>query len=129
MSEWKNMEINKNLIKRTTDTAVLIAMPHKSEYDGYSFWHPQKLVRRGRHAAAVSIGYTSEFVFRLKKYGHGRYNFREVLDEIPLAGDEMELILGNLSIYEQRADEPLIYTPEKIDPENATADESLIDHD
>lgn len=124
MCNWKNLQINKNLIKYDTGKAVLIAMPHSSEYDGYKFWHPSKLVRPGSHAAAVTIGYTDEFVFRLKKYGNGRYNSREVLDEIPLAGDEMAAIFG-IPLSDQ--EEPLIYTPETLEPENLGVDESLID--
>lgn len=125
---WKNLNINNNLIKAETDRAVLIALPHKSDYNGYSFWHPAKLVRESRQAGKSSIGYTDEFVFRLKKYGKGKYNCREVLDEIPLAADEIEAIFyASADDYEPQ--EPEIYTPPRIDPENATVDESLLDID
>ena len=40
--------------------------------NGYSFWHPAKLVSSGRNSFSVSIGYTDDFTFRLKKYGKGR---------------------------------------------------------
>ena len=127
---WKNIDINKNLVKAGTERAVLIAMPHNSEFGGYSFWHPAKLVRNGNRGDMVSIGYTDEFQFRLKKYGKGRYNSREVIDEIPLAGDEFEAIFKSLGDdIALPPEEPLIYTPEHLDPENATADESLIDYD
>ena len=91
---WKTISINKNQIKAETGKAVLIAMPHKSDYDGYSFWHSAKLVRDGKHSAAVSISYTDDFVFRLKKYGKGRFNRNEVIDEIPIAADEFEMIFS-----------------------------------
>ena len=125
---WKNIIINRNLIKAATDRAVLIAMPHNSDYDGYSFWHPSKLVREYNNT--VSIGYTYEFVFLLKKYGKGIYNRWNVLDEIPLSGEDMGSVFADLNgNFIPPDDEPLIYTPEHRNPENSTADESLIDYD
>lgn len=128
--KWKGLQINSNLIKANTGKSVLINMPHNSDYDGYAFWHPAKLVWDGAHRAAVSIRYTDGFVFYLKKYGKGRYNSRELLDEIQLAPDEMEAVFaaidGNIIAPET---EPLIHIPEHIEPENAKADESLIDYE
>lgn len=125
---WKNIDINKNLIKAESERAVLIAMPHNSEYDGYKFWHPSKLVRDSWVGGKVSIGYTNDFVFRLKKYGGGKYNGREVLDEISLEADEFESIFKETA-NDVEPQEPEIYTPPHIEPEGAKADESLIDYD
>lgn len=126
---WKSININKHNIIVDTGKAVLIACPHNSEFDGYTFWHASKLVHEGRHKGAVSISYTDEFTFHLKKYGKGRYNYREVLDEIPLAADEIEEIFGvidaNISaptfknMYET-------HKPVELEAEQAEADESLI---
>lgn len=124
---WKTLNINKNNIITETDRAVLIACPHASDYDGYSFWHPSKLVRNGRHRAAVSISYTEEFTFRLKKYGKGKYNSREVLDEVQLGYDEIEDVFGVIDDCIYPPDEPLIYTPDPIEPEHAEVDPSLRD--
>lgn len=123
---WHSLNINKNNIKAETGKAVLIACPHKSEFDGYAFWHPAKLVRSGRHSAAVSFSYTETFDFRLKKYGKGKYNKREVLDEVVVGYKEIEEIFGVIddgTYY----DEPMIYTPDPIDPEHAGVDPSLRD--
>ena len=65
-------------------------MPHSSSYDGYVFWHPSKLVRDGRNSASVSIGYNDEFKFHLKKYGKGKTNYKDVLDEVELDSSEFE---------------------------------------
>ena len=89
---WKEININSNLIKRETGRAVLIALPHNSEYNGYSFWFPSKLVKKGKNSAAVSLSYTDDFSFRFVKHGKGRYNRNEVIDEIPIAADEFEAI-------------------------------------
>ena len=89
---WKEININSNLIKRETGKAVLIALPHSSGYNGYSFWFPSKLVTKGKNLSAVSLRYTDDFSFRFVKYGKGRYNRNEVIDEITIAADEFEAI-------------------------------------
>lgn len=94
MANWKNININTNQIKAETGKAVLIAMPHNSDYDGYVFWHTSKLIRNGRHSASVSLGYTDDFTFTLKKYGKGRYNSREVIDEKVIDVEEFENAFG-----------------------------------
>lgn len=89
---WKEININSNLIKRETGRAVLIALPHNSNYNGYSFWFPSKLVKKGKNSAAVSLSYTEDFSFRFVKHGKGRYNRNEVIDEITIAADEFEVV-------------------------------------
>ena len=42
---WHKITISANSIEASTDKAVLIKMKHKSNYDGFVFWHPKKLVR------------------------------------------------------------------------------------
>lgn len=91
---WKNVNVNKNQIEIDTGKSVLINCPHNSNYDGYSFWHTSKLVRAGRHSASVSIGYTDDFKFALKKYGKGKYNKSEVLDEVEIDVEEFEEMFG-----------------------------------
>lgn len=87
---WKNLEVNKNNIEYRTIKAILIKMPNKSEFKGYSFWHPAKLVREGRQVNLVNMAYTDEFVFNLKKYGQGRYNRKEVIDSVDITAEQME---------------------------------------
>lgn len=88
--EWNNINISKNKIITENDKSVLIAMPKNSHYAGYSFWHLKKLIRKGRNHGAISIGFTNEFLFRLKKYGNGKWNKSEVLDEIEINSYEIE---------------------------------------
>ena len=125
---WYKSQVHKNSIITDTGKSVLIALPHKSEYDGFAFWHPSKLVREGKYRNTVSISYNEDFVFRLKKYGKGKYNCREIIDEIPLAADEIDLIYKSFEGSDE-PEPPLIYTPEKLEPENTVADESLIDYE
>ena len=83
---WKNININKQNIETETARSVLIKMPNNSDYKGFKFWHPAKLVREGRHSNAVSIGYTDEFEFKLFKSGK---NYK-VLAELKIGVEEFE---------------------------------------
>ena len=87
---WKNIEINVQNIENDTGKAVLIKMPNKSKYAGYKFWHPSKLVRYGSNSYARSIGYNDTFTFKLLKYGNGKYNKFDVIDEIEISVEEFE---------------------------------------
>lgn len=88
--EWKKVHFNAQNIEHETGKATLIKMPKKSAYAGYKFWHPAKLVRtEGGKGYFVSFSYTDDFTFTLKKYGNGKYNGREVIDEVTLKGDEI----------------------------------------
>lgn len=129
---WRSININKQNIKAETDKAVLIALPHNSDYDGWCFWHSSKLVREGRNSNAVTISYTEDFTFYLKKYGKGKYNSRDVIDEAQLGYDELEEIFGvmneNISAPAYKSDYET-HKPAKVEATEQTADESLIDNE
>lgn len=115
---WKNININIQNIVVETEKAILIKMPNNSEYKGYSFWHPSKLVRNGRHSYSVSIGYTNDFKFNLKKYGKGKWNSKDIIDEIEIDSEDFEKSFG---IMDQNISSPnndsylKIYEPIKVD--------------
>jgi hypothetical protein len=88
--EWKSININLNQIETVTDKSVLINMPKKSTYADYRFWHPAKLVRRGRHSDAVSVSFTNKFKFNLFKNGKGRYNKYQILNKIEIDAEELQ---------------------------------------
>lgn len=129
---WKNININKQNIKTETANAVLFKMPHKSGYDGFVFWHPSKLVREGRHSNAVSIGYTDDFKFRLKKYGNGRFNSNEVIDEKEITAAEFEEAFGimddNISSPKSKSDYET-HKPQEVGAVETEADENLVDNE
>lgn len=91
---WKNIEINLQNIETNTGNATLIKMPNNSDYAGYKFWHPSKLVRYGSNSYARSIGYTDNFTFKLFKNGKGKYNKFDVIDEIEIDAEEFEEAFG-----------------------------------
>nr|DAT71107.1 MAG TPA: hypothetical protein [Caudoviricetes sp.] len=70
---WKNININKQNIQYETEKAILIKLPNSSEYKGYCFWHPLKLVKPGRHRNAVSIIYNDSFTFKIFRKEQTRY--------------------------------------------------------
>lgn len=87
---WKNININTQNIEAQSDKATLIKMPNNSIYKGWSFWHTNKLVRDGKNSYSISIGYNDDFTFRLVKYGHGKWNKRQVLNETTISVEEFE---------------------------------------
>lgn len=91
---WKNIEINLQNIEKNTGKATLIKMPNNSDYAGYKFWHPSKLVRYGSNSYARSIGYTDNFTFKLFKNGKGKYNKFDLIDEVEIDAEEFEEAFG-----------------------------------
>lgn len=129
---WKNININKQNIKTETASAVLFKMPHNSRYDGFVFWHSSKLVREGRHSNAVSIGYTDDFKFKLKKYGNGKYNSHEVIDEKEITAAEFEEAFGimddNISSPKSKSNYET-HKPQEVEAVETEADENLVDNE
>lgn len=91
---WKNININIQNFEYDSGKATLIKMPNNSDYAGYKFWHSNKLIRYGNNSYSRSIGYTDEFIFKLKKYGKGKYNGADVIDEIEISVEEFEEAFG-----------------------------------
>ena len=117
---WKNIEINLQNIEGGTEKATLIKMPNKSKYAGYKFWHPSKLIRRGSNSYARSIGYTDSFTFKLKKYGNGKWNKNEVIDEKEISVEEFEEAFKCMEDCTQAKNNDsylIVEEPEKVEKE------------
>lgn len=111
---WHKLYFNSQNIEHETAKAVLIKMPNKSEYAGYKFWHPTKLVREeGGKGYHMSFSFTEEFQFTIRKYGQNR----KVTAEKIIGWDEMlesfeqvnEQICGHEEAYLEVAE------PDKVD--------------
>lgn len=95
---WKTFNINRNQIEHETERAVLIKMPNKGRYAGWTFWWPKKLVKEGPNRAAVTIVYNpmmSEFkVFKsspktFKRLGEDTLSADDILEEFEVTNDNI----------------------------------------
>ena len=84
---WYKIKISANNIEASTDKAVLIKMKRNSNYDGFVFWHPSKLVRK--EGKMLTFSFNDEFKFNLKKYGQGKWNSRNVVREDSIGANVM----------------------------------------
>lgn len=103
---WDSFFVNSQNIKAMTGKAVLIALPHKSEYDGYKFWISTKLVDYAVDENAARVIYNDKFTFKLRKYGNGKYNQREIIDEIEISAAELARVFTKapLNCAEKKAE-------------------------
>ena len=96
MATWIKCNLNVQNIETETEKAVLIKMPHKSNYDGFKFWHPKKLVREaGGKGYFLTFSFTDEFEFKIFKNGNGRYNQRDIISETVISAAEMAVQFTN----------------------------------
>ena len=124
MADWKTINFNSQNIKFETAKAVLIKMPNKSDYAGYMFWHPSKLVRdlqRG-NGYFKTLSFTDGWEFRVFKEGKDK----KILDEQVLGPEEMlemfdvvsetiERQSNSKSFYEEEEPEPIVGDVEILD--------------
>ncbi len=111
---WHKVYFNSQNIEHDTAKAVLIKMPNKSEYAGYKFWHPTRLVREeGGKGYHMSFSFTEEFQFTIRKYGQNRQVTAEKIigwDEMLEAFEQVnEQICGHEETYLEVAE------PDKVD--------------
>ncbi len=97
---WKEIWINESQIEVQGEKSVLIKMPEDSEYNGFKFWHPSKLVRCQERSndsgtytwynGMYSFSYTGEFKFHLMKYGNSGYSKFQASEELDIEVETME---------------------------------------
>lgn len=83
---WKKIKVNIQNIKHETDKAMLIAMPHSSDYDGFTFWISKKLVRDGSNDFEMLVSINEDMTFNLKRTSEKTH---KVLDEKEVGCDEL----------------------------------------
>ena len=123
---WETVEFNKNQIKAETERAILLNCPHSSYYDGYSFWIPLSFVREGNRGNTLIFAYPENFEFTLRKYGKGKYNKRDVIDEVVICGDDIKDIYSGIYCGKKE----VVYNPfetHKPEPLKAEHSEALGD--
>ena len=112
---WKQISIE---VERAIEckNSYKFYMPVGVGFDGYSFFHPIKLVEwQGCYVLTVK----DSWQFKLTKSEKIEEGVWEVVDEVMLALDEMEALLSST---------PLLHTPPLLDPlEDVEALEDLLD--
>ena len=84
-TNWKKILFNIQNIETETEKAILINLPHNSEYDGWSLWIAKKLIKEGTHSYTRSILCTDSFTFTIKNGD----------DEKNITANELEEIFKN----------------------------------
>lgn len=109
---WKTININKQQVKEEQVNAMLIKMPNNSDYKGYCFWFPKKLIREGRHKNALSLSYTEDFTFRISKLSNGKVIKDEINAE--MFEEAFEVINDNIVAPNDKS-YLIVEEPEKIE--------------
>ena len=80
---WVSVVVNKSLVVRESDNALLIKMPRKSGFNGFAFWFPKSLIQvYNDYSIFLCTSYDS--IYTIRKYGKGLYNKTELLNEIKI---------------------------------------------
>lgn len=123
---WKKINIVENNIEAITNKAYLIKMPNNSKYKGYKFWHTDKLIKK--HGKIYKVIYNDDFVFKLMKYGEGKYNFKDIVKEVEIDSLELESQFEqiNENLKSTKDDSYLIVKePKKVDKKVTIKDEFI----
>ena len=129
---WYKINFNALNIEYETEKATLIKMPRNSNYPGYCFWHPKKLVRENKIGKGyfLTFSFDETFKFKLQKFSNSKFK-KELLDEVILDYEEIqnEFEKGNETIeeIEKQVKENEIITYEIIKPEKIKDKEVIID--
>lgn len=121
---WKQIVFNVQNIEQQTEKAVLIKMPRSSRYDGWTFWHPKKLVRVvGGKGYYLSLAYTNDWKFTLRKGNQTKVvGVKEIEEAFNKGSQAFQFAIEQTKPYEP------IHVPEKLElDEEVTVIEDLKD--
>ena len=117
---WYKINFNALNIEYETEKATLIKIPRNSNYAGYCFWHPKKLVRENEIGKGyfLTFSFDETFKFKLQKFSNSKFK-KELLDEVILDYEEIqnEFEVGNETIEEierQKVEYNIITTEIKV---------------
>lgn len=125
MAEWKSIIFKEKFVKKSGEKASLIICPYQSKYEGYSFWHPTKLIYTTNKPGILTLRYTDEFEFRLTKCG---YFGNKVGDPMKVTAAEIAALDWGSDVDESELNPYETHKPEPLKPiKNPTALEELLD--
>lgn len=133
MRKWKRLRVAVRHIEYNNGNRARLRMPHNSEYDGYIFWIPSKLIELNpmwteEGTRTCQILYTDEFKFKLKKLGYDRFDKLITVDEKEITPQELRKAFTNINTEPTDREEPLIHRPSKLEPlANVEPLEELLD--
>ena len=121
-TEWKSFEINIQNVEKETGSSILVKCPNSSNYHGYTFWFPSKLVHNGSHSYALRLSITDDFTVKLKKYG----KHYKLLAEAEVDAEELAEMFGGfcepLTGRGVDAEYTIVTEPEKIDVDSVVVE-------
>lgn len=130
VKEWRKFAVNVQNVLTDTGKACKIAFPHSSGLDGFCFWISSTLVRGGRHSHENTVSMHKDMTFTAKKYGAGKWNKRDVIDERPVSQDEIIAAFGGevSGKYgpKQDVEEVVTHTPKPLAPVEIEAAAELV---
>lgn len=91
MSDWKEIQLNKQHVIYENARSYLFKAPNRSNYKKYTIWISKKLIRPGYTGRTLTLIYKEDFEFKLIKKNK-RY---EVMEEEVVSGDELVEIFDN----------------------------------
>lgn len=134
-SDWGKVAFNLQNIGAQTERAILIKMPHRSEYDGYTVWVSKKLIREGSHSYEYFMSIKADMEFAIKKHAGWSHN-NKVLDDKTITAEQMAEAFGGYvegAGYSRQAsikeDEEVViekHVPETLAPVDVEADPELL---
>lgn len=129
--QWKSLNINKNQIEHETAKAVLVRCPNNSEYKGYTFWWPKKLIHEGANSAALRLSY-NPMMSEFKVFKTTPKTFQRVAEDV-LGAEDIEQIFevtsSNISAPEFKPTVEVKEAPKLDMPTNIEIPEDLKNED
>lgn len=86
--DWESIIVTRDQVGDIVGNSVVIHMPRSSDYDGWYFFHPAKLVRQRNWYYTIS--FTKEFKFNLRKNGKGKWNKFDVIAERTIDHEQLK---------------------------------------
>lgn len=79
---YRNLYVDANLIKRTTEKAILFEVLNDENYGNFSFWCPKSLTKRGccNGIYYVAIDVPDEFVFTVTNFQVDRNDSNAIIN-------------------------------------------------